>query len=156
MPLGVMTDKVPPPAIASVPLLEFAIVGDLAMASRSLLFVDGVEVAAVPFVAICGLEPTGEVQLVYCDAAWNQLGAAGYADIATAKAKAQRMYPSLEWLPSPHSQPAVEQYLQRQWEGLECSFCGRAPMHFEKLIKGLSGVAICSDCISRFHREMGD
>lgn len=149
-----MVDNLPPPAVLSTPVIEYAIVGDLPIVRRTWIFIDGVELGSVPLLAICGPVPAGGVDLVHCDAEWNMLATRPCSGVADAKSKSERLYPGLEWLASPHDKETVQTYLENEWAGLECSFCRRTPLHFEKLISGPNGVNICNDCVRQFHSDM--
>lgn len=116
----------PPPTILSLPLLEYARVGELPMVSRSLLFLGGVELGSVPGLALCGPSPEGEIFLVYCDSLWRDLGISGHHTVDEAKRRVERMYPSVgsRWEVTPYSEAETAAYIKAQWTGFECSVCG--------------------------------
>lgn len=48
---------------------------------------------------------------------------------------------------------AALEYYDAQKGAAMCSFCGKRPFEVESWIEG-DGVAICGDCIEKFHGEL--
>jgi hypothetical protein len=148
--------RLPPPLIGTARLLEYAIVDRSIMFTGSQrLYVDGELLGRVPRLAICQEMSSGDTLLFRCDRNWNVLAVSGSGTAAQVKATAERAYEGLskKWIASPYSEEQVQRYLNRQWGGQRCSFCGKWPWQIEKLFASQSG-CICDNCVRSFHASL--
>lgn len=140
----------PPPALDQCRVLQYAILdASAAYSGHSNLFSDGKEVGPVPRLAICQ-EKTGrpEVLLLHCDGDWESLGATAYATVSEARERAEKIYPGVNklWIDSDFSEQDAAKYLDDLWSSHRCSFCGRDPRQFEKVVEK-NNVRICEFCV---------
>jgi len=143
-------ESVSPPILDSAKVLCYALIPDSVEFTRTLLFIDGVEVGRVPRLAICQYRNTSEVLLFHCDGEWNVLGCTGLDSMEKAKQRAERTYPGIgsHWIESAYTQEEVDRCLEELFGEKRCSFCGKSPPEFEnpKFI-GQAGVWICEPCV---------
>jgi hypothetical protein len=91
--------EIPPAVIDGCRLVCYAIVdGNVQFSSRTLLFVDGIELGEVPCLAICHEEKSSGVLLFHCDHEWTTLGCSAHLSVADAKGKAERIYAGVSGL----------------------------------------------------------
>ncbi len=150
-----MDENTPPPLISSSRVLFYAIVDStVRFTPRNVLYVDGVELGAVPRLAVGKNLIDEDVFLLHCDAGWNSLGTSGSGDIDNVMAEANRRYDGLatKWIKSPYGELDVAKSIVDLYVDQRCSFCGR--YHIElgasSMIEG-KNAAICGECIERFH-----
>ena len=139
----------PPPALDQCRVLQYAILDASATYSgHSDLYVGDKEVGPVPRLAICQEGKGDEVLLLHCDDSWESLGATAYSTIEEARAKAERIYPGVSklWIDANVSEEQAAAYLDEYWSSHRCSFCGRDPRQFEKVIEK-NNVRICGSCV---------
>jgi hypothetical protein len=126
----------------------------VAYSGRSYLFVAGTELGPVPRLVI-GQTEQGEVLLVHCDDNWEVLGIAGYATVAQAKERAERIYPGVSacWVAKQVTAggPSGNQ-TEATCAALECSFCGRSADQVVQMIEAgnvrtARTARICDSCI---------
>ncbi len=105
----------PPPALDSAHVLEYAVV-DGSMTYRPTLYVDGLEVGPVPYLAICRNLSDDLLLLFHCDETWAVLGAAGGDTIEETKRQAEATYRgiSAHWEPSGFTFDEAKRY----WDDL--------------------------------------
>ena len=94
---------------------------------------------------------------MHCDTGWNVLAVSEHDSIDAAKDAAERVYSGVNraWQVATFSAGEVAAFLEDEDEGVICSFCGRHPHEYEKLVTGRDGAAICDRCIRRL-REPPD
>ena len=143
----------PPPTLDCAHAIEFAVVDDAVnFEQRHTLNVGGEWLGAVPQLAICRNLDETQVMVFHCDSEWNVLGvAAGYDSVSEAKSKVERSYHgiSAKWRATGHTLEDARKYLAEQFQGQECSFCGKWPLHFQSCIG--DKVRICNHCVDEFH-----
>lgn len=141
-------DEAPPPAIGLEPVVEFAVVRDCTFSGSSGLFVDGIELGAVPHLVIARAAQDGSWLLMHCDQEWNALGVSGHQDLASAQRRAEQVYrgSSSCWRPTPHDAAARTRHRELLLEGLRCSRCRREPTEFRSLTTADDGTQLCDDC----------
>lgn len=143
----------PPPALDCAHAIEYAIVDDaVTFEQRRTLNVGGEWLGAVPRLAICQNLDESEFMVFHCDGEWNVLGvAAGYKSVAEAKTKTERSYHgiSAKWGPTGYSRKEAAKYVADQFEGQDCSFCGRTPLQYQACVG--DAARICNHCINEFH-----
>lgn len=146
-----MSATSPPPCIDLFPLIEFAVVEGCSFSGSTGLFVDGLELGAVPFIAICGPDQQGTVLLAHCDDQWHALGVSAHRDQADARQRAERIYAGLSsrWLPSPFSPADIQKHLQGVFADAICDVCKRDPTHVASLVTSSDGVSICDQCLAK-------
>lgn len=155
--------RVPPPIIDSARVLFYATVSDdMEYTERIHLYVGGERLGRVPNLAICrNYYIPEDVLLLFCDADWNSQGVIAFTTVEEAKLKAERGYPAIagRWLPTPHDQSAVDEFLRNEyevdpkseWWRHRCSFC-REDVTKQMISSG--SATICSACVDSFHSAM--
>jgi ClpX C4-type zinc finger len=146
----------PPPAIACLHVLEFAVIDDtVKFTQRHTLSVGGEWLGPVPAIAICEKLDRSEIFVCYCDGAWKSQGvAAGYTTIDDAKSRVERSYEGLrgKWMLADYSLDDAIGYIDDQFSETTCAFCHRDARQFQKYVG--EEVRICVDCIDRFHEAI--
>jgi ClpX C4-type zinc finger protein len=146
----------PPPVLDSARVLEYAeLDSSVGFSGRILLYVDGKELGPAPCLAICQNLREAEILLFHCDLDWTVLGTGGYATVADAKSRAERIYPGVSacWVEAHVSEQEATQYLDELSHDQRCSFCGKRPDQIEKLIEQ-GDARICNFCIEEFHQML--
>jgi hypothetical protein len=146
----------PPPVIASTRILEIAAIDhDVILTGRSVRFMGGREPGTAPLLAIGADLSTGGIRLLHCDEEWNRLGVSEHGTSDDAKRAAEEVYAGVtaKWRAVTYSDEEVAAFLAEEDEGLVCSFCGRHPHEYEKLVTGHNGAAICDHCIRSFRED---
>jgi hypothetical protein len=95
------TSSSPPPVLDSARVLQYATLErGIEFSGRSLLFVDGKELGAVPCFAIFEEKTTGGVLLFHCTSGWNVLGCSAHKSLSEAQARAEAIYKgiSTRWI----------------------------------------------------------
>jgi hypothetical protein len=142
-----------PPIIAGARIIESAIIDErVTLTGRTVRFLGGRPPGTAPRLAI-GIDLTGgKTRLMHCDDEWNTLSASDHDSIEAAKQSAEEVYSGVlaNWQPASFSDSEVAAFLQAEDEGLICSFCGRHPHEYLKLVTGHGGAAICDRCITAF------
>lgn len=167
MKRGTSRSEVKPPEINGCRVLKYALVRrPVRYNGRNYLFVidsasgKSSEVGAVPRLVIAQpLRGSREYYLLHCNRAWKSIGThAGFKSLTEAKQRAERSYPGIGklWQSRGVSKKQALAYERRQWQGAECSFCGRIPPEIRAregtaLVLSQSGSAsICRLCIQQF------
>ena len=141
----------PPPVLDGCRVLAYAFVDrDVQYSGHSHLYVDGNELGPVPRLAICQGLDDEDVLLLHCSARWRSLGAASYATVGEAKARAARIYRGASWVKSGVSKREAATYLKKQWKGCACSFCGRGPDDVRWIVQR-NRARICDICVKAFN-----
>jgi hypothetical protein len=144
----------PPPVLAFTRVLEYAVLGaSVRYSGHSSLFVEGKELGPVPRLAICQPFDEAEFVLLHCDDEWEVLGAAGYASLAEAKGRAERIYPGVSacWIDRYITEAEAKDYVEREFGHERCRFCGKLPVDVERMVVHARGGPICNFCIEEFH-----
>ena len=145
-----------PPIIASARIVEYAVIDDdVTLTGQTVRFQGGRAPGTAPRLAI-GIDlATGGIRLMHCDQEWNNLSASEHHSVDAARQAAERVYAgvSAKWRGTSFSDPEVAAFLNAEDEGLICSFCGRHPHEYEKLVTGHDGAAICDRCITAFKQS---
>ena len=148
------SDSAPLPILDSAKVLCYTLIPDSVEFTRTLTFVDGVELGRVPRLAICQYRNTSEVLLFHCDSEWSVLGCGGFSSMEKAKQRAERIYPGIgaHWIDSPYTQEEVDRGVEELFGEKRCSFCGKSPVEFENpRFIGQAGVWICEPCVRSCH-----
>jgi len=148
----------PPPALASAPVLEYAVLDEsVGYSGQSRAFVDGRDTERVSRLAVGAAPEKGEALLFHCTEDWRILATGRYASPALAKARAEQTYPGVsrcwvsragsreEWAAPPGAGPSE----------FNCSFCGRGPDQVRNLIAH-GDSRICNLCVAEFTRRITD
>jgi len=138
-------DTDPGAILDSAKVLCYATVDDsVGCSGHSNLFVGGVEIGRVPYLAICQNKGESEVLVFHCDGEWNVLGCAVYDSVDSAKERIERVYPGLSsrWIESPYTDEDAERCLEELYGDSRCSFCGRRADQVRQMFGGTSGSAI--------------
>jgi hypothetical protein len=139
----------PPPVLAGGRVLMHAVTGLPAKYSgHSNLFVGGKEVGPVPHLVIAESLYEPGIVLLHCSTAWRVLGIMSFPGIEEATKRAERIYPGVSsaWIKAHVSKAQAVKYEKEVWQGMECSFCGRLPPQFQRLISG-ENANICDLCV---------
>jgi hypothetical protein len=143
------TANSPPPVLDCARVLHYAVLdAAIEFSGRSLLFVDGKELRAVPCLAICEGKKIPGVLLFHCASDWRVLGCSAHESVADAKARAERVYKgiSTRWLDANVSRDAAEAYLNELFANERCGVCGKRADEVDSLVQ--SGSAwICNRCV---------
>lgn len=145
----------PPPVLDCARVLEYAVLEkSIGYAGRTLLFVDGKELGQVSCLAICEDKKPG-VLVFHCDRKWRVLGCSAHRSVAAAKDRAERIYPGISslWVDAGVSAERAEQYLDKVFATLRCSFCGTRADRVGQLISR-NKAKICDRCIEDFHVKL--
>ncbi len=150
-----MTKLDPPPVLDYARVLAYAVVDESVIYSeRGCLFVDGKLPGPVPRLAICQKLGESEIMVFHCDNEWNVLGAAGrHSSLQDAKTAVERTYQGLsnKWVDTSVTEEEAREFLELEFSGEKCSFCGRWPSHVEQMIsKG--NLRICNKCVGEFYK----
>jgi len=143
----------PPLVIGGCAVVEYAGTAELIFAGHSELFVDGVELGRVPWLAIGeGLRAGEQVLLLHCDEAWNVIGMSAHASVIEAKTRAERLYPGVAdaWVQRAISRAEAVAYLDEISRDEKCSFCGRRPDEVARIIQR-GDARICDFCVRGCH-----
>jgi hypothetical protein len=148
----------PPPLIDSCRVLHYAIVdSDVRFTRCSVLYVDDVELGAVPRLAVCKNLIDDSILLLHCDEKWSSLGSSGSGDVESVIVQANRLYDGLasKWVKSPYSELDVAKFFADSYADQRCSFCGRYHIELDgtPIVEG-TNAAICGECIERLHGEL--
>ncbi len=149
-----MTNEAVPPLIDCARVLHYALVGpEVRYTPKNAIYVDGIELGAVPRLAIVRNLVDDDFMLFHCDADWSCLGVSDCGSIEDAMAHANRRYEGLagKWREAPYSDAEFAKAVTEQYGEERCSFCSR--FHFQidaPVIKG-DRARICGDCIERLH-----
>jgi hypothetical protein len=142
----------PPPVLDSARVLAYACVdANVRYIERHTLYLGRKLVGQVPRLAICQNLNEEEILVFHCDSDWNVLGVAGgNHSIAEAKSQASRSYIGIDekWVETGVSVSEAEAYLREAYADSICSFCGKLPHEFTRLIEGKNG-RICNICVSK-------
>lgn len=147
----------PPPVISSARVLEFAPIDrDVALSGKTVELAGGRGQGTAPRLAIAADLATGGIRLIHCDDDWNSLAFSEHRSVGEAKRAAEDIYIGVggKWRVTMFSDADVKAFLNKEDEGLTCSFCGRHPHEYEKLVTGRDGAAICDRCIRSFRDDM--
>jgi hypothetical protein len=145
---------------ASADEIKYALLeGPVRYSGHSCLFVDGKELGPVPRLAICQSRDEPDVLLFHCDEAWEVLGCSGYASVAEARERAERIYPGVStcWIDRQLTEAAANDYVEQEFGHERCGFCGRLPVDVQGMLVRERGGSICNVCVDEFyaffHRE---
>lgn len=149
----------PPPALASVEVLEYAILDEsVGYSGQSRAFVDGRDIGRVPRLAVGAAPEKGEALLFHCAEDWSILATGRYASPALAKARAEQTYPGVShcWVSRGLStEQSVAAAPGAEPSEFTCSFCGRRPDEVRNLI-AQGNSRICNLCVAEFTRRITD
>lgn len=154
-----MSSDVPPPLIDCARVLYYAIVGEgVRYAPKGKVFVGGVELGAVPRLAIVRSLVDEEIMLLHCDDEWASLGSSGAGSVEAVMAHANARYEGLagQWHEAPYPDVEFAKTVADAYRDERCSFCGR--YHFQidgPMIEG-DRAMICSDCVDRLHVALAE
>lgn len=147
----------PPPVLSGARILSYAVVDDtVAYKEQDSHFIDCLPLGPVPRLAICQDLGEPEIMIIHCDDDWDMKGVfGGYSSVEEAKSAAERSYGGLldKWIDTSFTEDQARDYLEHEFAGEKCSFCGRIPIYVEKMI-GNDGVRICNHCIDEFHERI--
>jgi len=144
----------PPLVLDCARVLAYAFVDDSVVYSeRGTFFVGGKVLGPVPRLAICQNIGETELMVFHCDNEWNVLGVAGgHIGVEEAKESVERSYHGLKdkWVDTGVTEEQAAAHLEREFGDVKCSFCGRWPLHVERMIG--TDVRICNLCVEKFYR----
>lgn len=152
-----MTDDVVPPLISCARVLYYAIVDDsVRYTPKGKVFVGGVELGAVPRLAIVRNLVDDEIMLLHCDDEWTCLGSSGKGDVDEVISQANRRYEGLDgkWRKAPYSEAEFAKAVADQYRDERCSFCGRYHFQIDAPMAEGDRAMICGDCIERLHSAL--
>jgi len=154
-----MADDIPPPLIDCARVLRYAIVDDsVCYAPKGRIFASGVELGAVPRLAIVRNLVDDGIMLLHCDEEWASLGVSGGGSVEEVMAHANRRYEGLEekWCKAPYPDAEFAKAVADEYRDQRCSFCGRN--HFQMDARMVEGdrASICGDCVERLHRALAE
>ena len=139
----------PPPMLMGYRVTHFLVRDkSIKFSGRSYLFVDGKELGAVPRLAIGAHKSEGYV-LFHCGSSWNVRGTeASFDSVVDIKRSVARIYPGSfnKWRLSGVTIRQAEAFRRRVWKGLECSFCGKLPDEFERMVESKTRMRLCNIC----------
>jgi hypothetical protein len=138
----------PPPVLDCVRVLHYAVLDTtIKFSGRSLLFVDGEKVGAVPCLAICEDKKTLGALLFHCTIDWRVLGCSAHKTVSEAKARAESVYNgvSSRWVNANVSLEAAEAYLNELFANERCSLCGKRANEVDTLIQN-GAALVCDRC----------
>jgi hypothetical protein len=144
-----------PPVLASARVIAFAVVDDtLTPTGRTVRFLGGRPPGRAPRLALGAGLSDGRIRLLHCDLDWNVLAVSEHESLDAAKGAAEEVYSGVwrVWQAATFTDPEVAAFLDEEDAGLICSFCGRHPHQYEKLVTGQAGAAICDRCITALRR----
>jgi hypothetical protein len=149
-----MTNGAVPPLIDCARVLHYAVLDhEVHYTPRNAIYVDGIELGAVPRMAVVRNLSDADIMLFHCDDDWTCLGVSGHPSVEDALAYANRRYAGLagKWREAPYSEAEFAQAVAEQHGEERCSFCGRH--HFQVDVPMVEGdrARICGDCIARLH-----
>lgn len=153
-----MADDIAPPLIDCTRVLRYAVLDhEVRYTPRGAIYVDGVELGAVPRLAIVRNLVDDSVMLLHCDEDWNCLGVSGAGSIEEAVTDANRRYDGLaeKWRKAPYSEVEFAKAVADQYGEQRCSFCGRYHFQIEAPMAVGDRARICGDCIVRLHAAIG-
>jgi hypothetical protein len=142
------TPSSPPPVLDCARVLQYAVLDNAVQFSgRSLLFVGGKELGAVPCLAICEERKSGGVLLFHCTNDWEVLGCSAHGSVTDAQVRAEHIYRgvSSRWVDANVSLETAEAYLDELFNGQRCRMCGKRPDEVDSMIPDGSGW-ICGPC----------
>ena len=138
----------PPPVLDCARLIKYAVLNrGVEFSGRSLLFVDGKELGAVPCLAVCEDVNTSSILLFHCASDWKVLGCSAHPSIADAESRAEHVYRGVcsRWTIANVSRDVAIAYLDEQFGHAKCSLCGKGPYEVDSMLQ--RGEAwICSRC----------
>ena len=145
------------PIIASARIVEYAVIDDdVTLTGQTVRFLGGRAPGTAPRLAIGVDLATLGIRLMHCDQEWNiavclgaRLRRRGEASRRTTCTRES----TAKWRGTSFSDAEVAAFLNAEDEGLICSFCGRHPHEYEKLVTGHDGAAICDRCITAFKQS---
>jgi hypothetical protein len=138
----------PPPALYCARVLQYAVLNDeVEFSGRTLLFVDGRELGAVPCLAICEERKSGRVLLLHCTSDWTVLGCSAHKSVVDAQVRAERIYRSISsrWVNTNVSPETFAAYLDELFDGQQCRMCGKRPDEVESMTQDGS-TWVCDTC----------
>jgi hypothetical protein len=142
------TPTPPPPALYCDRVLQYAILNDaVEFSGRTLLFVDGRELGAVPRLAICEERKSGGVLLLHCTSDWTVLGCSAHKAVADAQVRAERIYRGIssQWVNANVSPETFAAYLDELFDDQRCRTCGKRPDEVESMTQDGS-TWVCNIC----------
>ncbi len=154
-----MNADVPPPLIDCARVLRYAVVDEsVRYTPRGKLFVDGVEVGAVPRLAVVRNLVDDEVMLLHCDETWNSLAVSGGGSIDDVTAHANHRYQGLagKWNDAPHSDADFAKAVCDEYGDDRCSFCARFSFQIDALMIRGNRAMICGDCVDRLNSTIAE
>lgn len=150
-----MTNSVPPPVLDGARVLAYAVVDETVIyTGRSILYVDGKLLGAVPRLAICQ-QKAEAVLLLFCDEGWGSLGVVECPSLSEAQKRAETEYKGIssKWVSVNVSEKELAQYLDEQADGLRCSFCGKPPEEVQQMFS-VAAACICDGCVREFSQSL--
>jgi hypothetical protein len=147
----------PPPVLDGARVLAYAILdASVQWTGRQKVLMGDKEVGPVPRLALC--QNVGgdlrDILIFHCNEQWDVLGCSGGATLDAAKASAERAYRGVtaKWIETNVSEDAAAAWMRKQnYPDLSCSFCGRQPNAYRRLVEGPSGGRICNHCIDAYY-----
>ena len=137
-----------PPALDCARLLYYAVLDrTIKFSGRTLLFVDGEELGAVPCLAICEDQHPPGFLLFHCTSDWRVLGCSAHESVSESRDRAERIYSgvSARWVDANVSPEAADVFLNKLFKGQRCSRCGKRPDEVNSLTQ--EGARwTCSEC----------
>lgn len=139
-------------------VLHYAIVDDsVRFVPKGRIFVNGVELGAVPQLAIVRNLVDDGIMLLHCDEDWNSLGTSGSGSVEDVMESANRRYEGLEgkWRKAPYSDAEFAAACADEYGEQRCSFCGRYHFQIDAQMVVGDHARICGDCVERLHSLLG-
>ncbi len=152
-----MTEIVVPPLIDCARVLHYAIVDEtVRYTPKNQIFSGGIELGAVPRLAIVRNLVDDVIMLLHCDEEWTSLGVSGGGSAEGAMAYANRRYEGLEgkWHKAPYCEAEFAKAVADEYRDQRCSFCGRYHFQIDALMVAGDRAMICGECVERLHSAL--
>ena len=154
-----MTEETVPALIDCARVLHYAIAGEgVRYTPKGKIFTGGVELGAVPRLAIVRNLADDEIMLLHCDEGWASLGVSGKGTVEDVMVHANARYEGLaeQWRESPYSDAEFAKAVADAYRDERCSFCGRYHFQTDGPMVGGDRATICRDCVNRLHAALAE
>jgi len=151
------TSNAPPPVLDMARVIAFAILDEsVQWTGRQKLIVGGKELGPVPRLALCQNVSGGlkDILVFHCNDEWEVLGVSGADTLEAARNSAERAYRGVseKWVSTNVTEEDAKAWILENYRDMSCSFCGRDPGEFQRMVESKSGdVRICNYCIDEHY-----